>query len=64
MFEASRHTGGGGACFDAFWHTLTTKTVVVVDKASSHTSEALEDRIPYWQKQGWVIKDLSPYSPE
>ena len=63
MCAASLHTGGGGAGFDAFWHTSTTKTVVVVDKASSQTSEECEDRMPYWQKQGWVIKDLSPYSP-
>ena len=64
MFEASIHTGVVIACFDAFCHTLTKKTVVVVDNASIHTSEEFEDRIPYWKKQGLVIKYLSPYSPE
>jgi transposase len=64
MFEASIHTGGVIACFDAFCHTITKKTVVVVDNASIHTSEEFEDRIPYWKKQGLVIKYLSPYSPE
>jgi transposase len=64
MFEASIHTGVVIACFDAFCHTITKKTVVVVDNASIHTSEEFEDRIPYWKKQGLVIKYLSPYSPE
>src|SRR4029434_64645 len=64
MFEASIHTGVVVACFDAFCRTITKKTVVVVDNASIHTSEEFEDRIPYWKKQGLVIKYLSPYSPE
>jgi hypothetical protein len=64
MFEASIHTGVVIACFDAFCHTLTKKTVVVVDNASIHTSEEFEDRIPYWKKQGLVIKYLRPYSPD
>jgi transposase len=64
MFEESIHTGVVMACFDAFCHTITRKTVVVVDNASIHTSEEFEDRIPSWKKQGLVIKYLSPYSPE
>jgi DDE superfamily endonuclease len=64
MFEQSIHTGVVIACCDAFCHTITKKTVVVVDNASIHSSEAFEDRIPYWKKRGWIIKYLSPYSPE
>jgi hypothetical protein len=64
MFEESIHTGVVIACFDAFCHTITTKTVVVVDNASIHTSEEFADRIPYWKKRGLIIKYLSPYSPE
>jgi hypothetical protein len=64
MFEESIHTGVVIACFDAFCHTITPKTVVVVDHASIHRSEALEDRVPYWKKHRWMIKYLSPYSPE
>jgi len=52
------------ACFEAFCHTITKKTVVVVDHASIHRSEAFEDRMPYWKKHGLIIKYLSPYSPE
>src|SRR5262249_505952 len=63
-FAQSIHTGVVIACFDAFCQTITKKTVVVVDNASIHRSEECEDRIPYWQKRGLIIKYLSPYSPE
>lgn len=64
MFEESIHTGVVLACFDAFCHTITKKTVVVIDNASIHTSEEFADRIPYWKKQGLILKYLPPYSPE
>ncbi len=64
MFEDSIHTGVVITCFDAFCHTITKKTVVVIDNASIHTSEDFEDRIPSWKKQGLIIKYLPPYSPE
>ncbi len=64
MFEGSIHTGVVIACFDTFCHTLTKKTVVVIDKASIHTSEEFEDRLPSWKKKGLIIKYLPPYSPE
>jgi len=64
MFEQSIHTGVVVACFDAFCHTITKKTVVAVDNASIHRSEEFEDRRPYWKKHGLIIKYLSPYSPE
>jgi len=64
MVAGSRHTGVVLACFDPFCQTLTKKTVVVIDKASIHTREAFEDKLPSWKKQGWVSKYLPPYSPE
>ena len=64
MFEESIHTGVVIACFDAFCQTITKKTTVVIDNASIHTSEEFEDRLPYWKKQGLLIKYLPPYSPE
>src|SRR5499433_4221912 len=64
LFEASIHTGGVIACFDAFCQTLTQKTVVVIDNASIHTSEDFEDKLPYWKKKGLIIKYLPPYAPE
>jgi transposase len=64
LFEDSLHTGVVIACFDAFCHTITKKTVVVIDNASIHTSEDFEDRIPYWKKPGVILKYLPPYAPE
>ena len=64
MFEEAIHTGVVMACFDAFCHTITKKTVVVIDNASIHTSEDFADRLPYWNKKGLLIKYLPPYSPE
>jgi transposase len=64
MFEQSIHTGVVIGCFEAFCQTITPKTVVVMDNASIHRSEECEDRIPYWKKQGLIIKYLPPYSPE
>ena len=62
--EQSIHTGVVMACCDAFCQTITKKTVVVVDNASIHRSEAFADRMPHWRKHGLIIKYLSPYSPE
>jgi hypothetical protein len=63
-FDQSVHTGVVMACFDACCKTIKQKTVVRIDNASIHTSEACEDRIPYWKQQGWIIKYLPTYSPE
>ena len=64
LCEGSRPTGVVIACVDAFCQTLTQKTVVVMDNASIHRSEAFEDRIPSWKKQGLIITYLPPYAPE
>lgn len=63
MFEQSIHTGGVVACFEAWCHTRTKKTVIVVDNASIHTSDDFADRLPSWKKQGLIVTYLRPYSP-
>ena len=50
--------------FNAFCRTLQGPTVVVVDNASIHTSEAFQEAIPHWEKQGLWIFYLPEYSPE
>ena len=40
------------------------KTVVVIDNASIHTSEAVEEKIPQWQAKGVELFYLPKYSPE
>jgi len=51
-------------CFDAFCDTLTKKTVVVIDNASIHRSDAFGEKIPIWQKKGLWLYFLPAYSPE
>ena len=39
-------------CFNEFCQTIEGPTVVVMDNASIHTSEAFQEAIPTWEKQG------------
>jgi transposase len=50
--------------FDEFCKTIQGPTVVVMDNASIHTSEAFQEAIPKWEKEGLSIFYLSEYSPE
>jgi len=51
-------------CFNEFCQTIEGPTVVVVDNASIHTSEAFQEAIPTWEKQGLSVFYLPEYSPE
>jgi transposase len=52
------------ACIDDFCQVVTKKTVLVMDQASIHTSDAFMDRIPVWKEQGVEIFHLPTYSPQ
>lgn len=56
IFEQSVQTEVVIACVDELSQTLKKKTVVVMDNASVHTSEALEEYFPQWKKQGLLMK--------
>ena len=64
LFEQSVHTGVVMGCFDDFCQTLTKKTVVVMDNASSHRNDEFDECRPRWKKQGLIVKYLPAYSPE
>jgi len=51
-------------CFDLFSEAITQKTVVIIDNASIHTSQAFQEKIPLWEKKGLFLQFLPPYSPE
>ncbi len=51
-------------CFDEFCKILQMPTVVVIDNASIHTSEAFQREIAKWEKKGLSIFYLPEYSPE
>jgi transposase len=52
------------ACFDDLCQALTQPTVVILDQAPIHTSQAFQARIPGWEAQGLFVYPLSAYSPE
>jgi transposase len=52
------------ACIDTFFPTVTKRTVIVVDQASIHTSEAIHDKLEEWQDRGIEIFQLPSYSPQ
>lgn len=63
-FEASINSDVVIACLDAFCETLTKDTVVVMDNASFHRSQAVEDKIVEWEAKGLTLFFLPKYSPE
>jgi len=52
------------ACLDEFCKQVTKRTVLVMDQASIHTSDAFTERLPDWKTQGVEIFLLPAYSPE
>lgn len=52
------------ACIEEFCKQITKRTVLVMDQASIHTSDALTERISEWKTQGVEIVYLPAYSPE
>ena len=62
--EGSVNTETVIVCFDAFSETITKKTVVIIDNAPIHRSQAFVKRLPIWEKKGLCLKFLPAYSPE
>lgn len=52
------------ACIDTFFPVVAIPTVIVVDKASIHTSGAILERLEEWKERGLTIFELPAYSPE
>ncbi len=63
-FEDSVNSDVVIGCFDNLLKSITKKTVIVMDNASIHRSEAFKVMIPKWEKKGLYIYFLPPYSPE
>ncbi len=52
------------ACIDAFFPTVSNRTVIVVDPASIHTSDAIYAKLEEWQQRNIEIFQLPSYSPQ
>jgi len=63
-FEDSVNSDVVIACIDDFCRNLKKRTVLVVDNASIHASEAFEAKLTEWKEKGLEIFYLPTYSPE
>lgn len=64
LFEASINSDVVIACLDAVSEMITKKTVVVMDNASFHTSDAVEEKRDEWEAKGLSLFFLPSYSPQ
>jgi len=64
VFEGSVNSEVVVACFDDFAKKLSKKTIVLIDNASTHTSNLFKDNITKWEKENLIIYNIPPYSPE
>lgn len=52
------------ACIDTFFAKVNKRTVIVVDQASIHTSDAIQDKLEEWAQRQIEIFQLPSYSPQ
>jgi len=64
VFEGTINSSVVVACIDAFSHQLETSTTLVIDNASTHTSNEFNDNLRVWEERGLTIYRIPPYSPE
>jgi len=51
-------------CFDKFSETIDKETIVIIDNASTHTSNKFKAKLNEWAEKGLHVKNLPTYSPE
>jgi len=64
VFEGSVNSDVVIRCFNEFLKNLDKKTVVLIDNAPTHTSNAFLGNIERWEKQNLFIQNIPAYSPE
>ena len=64
LFEGAADSEIVMTCMNAFAEQITRKTIVILDRASIHTSNKMQQRIKQWQKQGLYLQFLPAYCPE
>ncbi len=64
VFEGAVNTSVVVACIDEFAKKIEIPTVLVIDNASTHTSNEFLENIKRWQEQKLIIYAIPPYSPE
>jgi len=64
LFECNINSEVIVSCIDDFCSTLEKKTVLVMDNASIHTSNAVNNKQKEWEQKGLTIFYLPTYSPQ
>lgn len=64
VFEESVNSDVVIACFDDFAESLQKPSVVIIDNAPTHRSQAFLEKKVQWKEKGLFIYNLPPYSPE
>jgi transposase len=64
LFEGTINSDVVIACIDKFSETIRMETVLVIDNASIHTSNAFLEKQAEWKLKGLTIFFLPTYSPE
>ena len=64
VFEGAINSSVVVACIDAFSHQIENPTTLVIDNASTHTSNEFNDNLEAWKERGLTIYRIPPYSPE
>ena len=64
VFEGTVNTSVVVACIDEFSKKIKIPTVLVIDNASTHTSNEFKENIERWKEKKLTIYPIPPYSPE
>jgi len=64
VFEGSVNTSVVVACIDEFSSQIKIPTTLIIDNASTHTSNEFNENIDRWKENGLTIYRIPPYSPE
>ncbi len=52
------------SCIDTFFPEVHKPTIIVVERSSIHTSDAMLDKIEEWRERNLTIFQLPSYSPQ
>jgi transposase len=64
VFEGSINASVVVACIDAFSHQIKIPTTLIIDNASTHTSNEFNESLERWKERELTIYRIPPYSPE
>ena len=64
VFEGGVNTSIVTACIDEFSKQIKKPTTLVIDNASTHTSNEFNENLEKWKERKLTIYHIPPYSPE